>query len=80
MTLDFQEVANSKSILKDDMKTIWTYTNAIVTIALVICFSVPMADKIKGYASTDYFYTTVAIDFVFLFVVVGMFLKNKFNK
>lgn len=62
------------------MKTIWTYTNALVTVALVICFAVPMADRIKGFVSTDYYYTTLAVDFVFLFVVVGMFLKNKFYK
>lgn len=62
------------------MKTIWTYTNALVTVALVICFSVPMADKIQGTVSTDYYYSTLAIDFVFLFVVVGMFLKNRFYK
>jgi hypothetical protein len=62
------------------MKTIWMYTNAIVTLVLVICFAVPMSDRIRGFVSTDYYYTTLAVDFVFLFVVVGMFFKNKFLK
>ncbi|OXA50590.1 uncharacterized protein LOC110853394 [Folsomia candida] len=75
-----QTISSAFLFFKDDMKTIWTYTNAIVMVTLVICFAVPMADSIRGLVSTDYYYTTLAIDFVFLFVVVGMFLKNKFFK
>jgi hypothetical protein len=53
------------------------YTNGIVTAVLIVCFSIPMAADIKS-RSTDYYYSTLAIDFVFLFVVVGMFSKQRF--